>query len=357
MNGAPAKVLLVGFPVPPAGLDCFAAGDEAEALALLAQHPVAVLCLGENLSGSGALRFLERALSVPGLEEPNLVVTAGGENLDLFSDLAQRDDLFYLSRQPPADEDLVRLLRCAAESWRSRRAPRVDLDERRRQFLREAAGRLELQQTLAGAGELAGLILRELVEAERSFCLLFDAAEDLLWSGITDERRRESPAIGLVSFVVRTGQAVVLDSVAGDPRWDRATDDPEGSGKERFLAVPVRGAEAQVAAVLGAVRGPDRPPFDAQDLAAAARLATYAGPVLGRLRVQALIDGEEAALADLWRGEASPFRPEALEEHAAGLLGRGEVIRLSSGWVPWAFRLVVGLAVAGLLALILGSWR
>jgi len=49
------------------------------------------------------------------------------------------------------------------------------------------------------------------------------------------------------------------------------------------------------------------------------------------------------------------FRQEALEHSRQGQEGEGDVLRISPDWIPWAYRLVVALTVAGILFLCLGK--
>jgi hypothetical protein len=81
-----------------------------------------------------------------------------------------------------------------------------------------------------------------LVDAARGYCLVHDPATQTLWSQDDPDQdpRQQSAAVGLASFVARTGQPLQVDDVAQDPRYDPEADDPAGWGDERLLAVPVK---------------------------------------------------------------------------------------------------------------------
>jgi hypothetical protein len=363
-DAGPAYVLLVGFPSLPQGLERLSGSgvalhpcDEAAALDLLAEDRVAVLCLGERLGGESALRFLEDALAkVPG-ERPLLLVLAAGPDLEMFSILPQDGPLFFLCRAPIPDSDLILLLESAVESWRERGAEPWKAGKGR--FLRDAFERLDLQEDLATAGELTEEILRDLTGADRAYCLFLHAGEDVLWSGGPSSlrRRRESPAVGLVSFVARTGCALRIETAGEDPRWDPAADDPAGRGAERMLIVPVRGVEQRVAAVLAAVREPGQPPFGGAELASALDLARHAEPSFGRLALRERLDAADSGEEDLWLGRASGFRREALEEYAGGYQGHGALARISRRWTSAASWLILAALLVAFLFVSSGEVR
>ncbi|HKV12144.1 MAG TPA: hypothetical protein VJ725_28620, partial [Thermoanaerobaculia bacterium] len=101
-------------------LHLLVADSEAEALRLLAAHPVAVLALGAGIAGVRARDLLESAEETPGAVRRVHVVLAGGSDLALFQDLIDRDRIFYLTSEPVPAADVVDILRGAAERWRTR---------------------------------------------------------------------------------------------------------------------------------------------------------------------------------------------------------------------------------------------
>ena len=186
--------------------------------------------------------------------------------------------------------------------------------------------------------------VEEVAEAERGYCLLYDRATETLWEPPRDadleEERRESAAVGLVSFVLRTGRPLAVERIGADPRFDREADDPKARGDERFAAMPVLGPDGRVLAVLAAVRRAEERAFDDEDLKGFTLLAEQAAPTFAQLRIADTADGLPAAAL---------FREEAVEHHNVGMRGEGDVLRVDPGWMRWTFRLLVTVLVAGLL--------
>jgi len=336
-------------------LHLLVAGSEAEALRLLALHPVAVLALGAGIGGERARALLEAAETAPAAAERVNLVLSAGPDPSLFQDLIDRDRIFYLSQETVPSGDLIALLRSAAARWRSAALPGGD-EERQRRVL---AGRLltavqaiSSQREPARAARAAAEGVEDVAEADRGYCLLYDPITDTLWEGGTDdkEERRESAAVGLVSFVVRTGQPVSLERLGRDPRFDREADDPRAEGEERFAAVPLTGPDGRVLAVLAAVRRPDGPPFSEQEVRNLALLAEQASPSFAQLRMP---EGEASGLPL----GAGLFREEAVEHHSLGLRGEGDVLRVDPRWMRWTYRLLLAALAAGLLFTLLARIR
>ncbi|HYG61983.1 MAG TPA: hypothetical protein VEL74_05345, partial [Thermoanaerobaculia bacterium] len=256
------------------------ADGEADARPLLETHLIAVLCLGPGVPGQRALALIEEAegdgtappVAAGGMGRLNIVFAA--DEPTLFQDLIDRDRIFYLTQEPVPTADLVAILRSAAERWHA-----VARSWQGEERARAALGRILLasvrdvtsQKTAVAAGRAAAGAVVDVAEADRGYCLFYDPAKEILWAGEegSTDQRHESAAVGLVSFVTRTGRPVVLERLAGDPRFDRDADDPESTGSERFAAVPVvlprelepAGGRGGVLAVLVAVRDVARPPF------------------------------------------------------------------------------------------------
>ncbi|HEY8020889.1 MAG TPA: GAF domain-containing protein [Thermoanaerobaculia bacterium] len=345
-----------------------AAEGEAEILSRLERQRVAVLCLGPRISGLRARRLLEESARVSCAPTLHLL-TAAGPDPTLFQDLIDEDRIFYLSLEPVAPADLEALLQSALERARRLAAPDPGAEggppapsaapstALARQTL-EVARRLAAQRDLPSCCELLREACAELADADRAHVLLYDRASETLWSrapGLGAEERRESATVGLVSFVARTGRPVAVERLAGDPRYEREADDPEGSGEERLIAVPVAGEDGGPLAVLAAVRSGERSAFSPGDLDALALLAAHVAlPLRQALEAERLEDAERRRETGLRDSSLDVFRQEALAHHTAAQAHEGDLLQLSPRWTRWTYRLLLAVLAAGILYLCLG---
>jgi biotin carboxyl carrier protein len=264
------------------------------------------------------------------------------------------DAVWYVLRRTLAPPH-VRALVSAAVAGRVGRGtappplPAEPDEARRRERAFDLSRRLAVQRDLAGAETTAAAAIAELANADRAHCLFFDAQSGAVWSeAVQSDAGDERRAIdGLIGFAARTGSRAGTEQARGDARWSPALDDPGGSGDERILVVPVAW-RSEVHAIFVAVRGGRRPAFSDTDAALLAAYADQAGPLLEQLShllaARAVLD-EQA--------QQGLFRPEALE--AAGQRRYGNVVRVSPSWVPWTYRALCTLLVAGVVFLIVGQ--
>jgi ABC-type bacteriocin/lantibiotic exporter with double-glycine peptidase domain len=149
--------------------------------------------------------------------------------------------------------------------------------ERTAALLLEAAGRAAVQRDPRELAAVAGEIARQLTGAGRATCRLCDPGTEL-------------PA------------------------------GPPGADPQRFLAAPVTGPDGRPLAVLAAQRGPQSPPFSADD---AERLAALAWQLAPHFQAFALAARLAATAAP--QGEVT-YRPAALAQQAKGLGEEGEMV-------------------------------
>jgi membrane fusion protein (multidrug efflux system) len=299
----------------------------------LSGREAAVLCLGRMISP------IEARHLVAEMGDAAVLLTAAGADPAMFQDLIDADRLFYLSTGEPAPWDLATLVRAALER---RRASAEEAEPSGLLHALNAARRVAAQPDLSSAGDLLQLATEESVDADRVYCLLYDRAGEILWSrtgGLAGEERHESSAVGLVSFVARTGRLVRVQRAAGDPRFEREADDPLGEQCEHLLAVPVRAPEsgAPVLAVLCAVRDAGRAAFSAADEAVLELLAETVASPLAQLVLATRLEAREHS--------TGIFRKEAVEYSVAGAR-EGDWLRLSPRWTTATSWLLLGLVVA-----------
>src|SRR6185295_10978240 len=191
-----------------------AARSARDVLAALSGREAAVVCVGPLLAPIEA-RHVIAALEDAAGGMPLVLLTAAGPDPAMFQDLIDADRLFYLSPGEPPPADLAALVRAALDRRATRTAdlppggPPTGL-----LAALTVARRVAAQPDLASAGDVLQLAIAESVEADRAYCLLYDPAGETLWSraaGLDGEERSESSAVGLVSFVARTGRPVRIE--------------------------------------------------------------------------------------------------------------------------------------------------
>lgn len=386
-----------------------AARSEGEVISRFERGEVAVLALGPGFSGHPARHLLESLRERFPESRALHLLASGGPDPAVFQELIDEDRIFFLSLQPLGGEDLSALLESAlsrfrvlrlAEAAAGRSAPvssqttphaeglalagtvplpvpkRDERAELSRRVL-TAAGRLAGERDPAAVAYLVREDLGNLIGASRAHVLLYDAETEVLWErrgGMAAEERRESAAVGVVSFVARTGRAVAAARLSDDPRFEREADDPEGTGQGPFAAIAVRdpaaagssgdgpapaaapmASAAPVVAVLAALRDPGSEPFSAADRAALALYAERAAPALAQLALESrLADQAKRDERQMREGALDVFREEALDFHMTSARKEGDLLRISPVWIDWASWLLLGLAGIGLLFLIFG---
>jgi multidrug efflux pump subunit AcrA (membrane-fusion protein) len=353
-SGPRLAVLLVGGGEIEAPLRSLARGeyeivtvpDATAALRILASWRVTVLCIGPGLQGAAA-RDLVAAVEGGPEAPPVRLVLAGGADLSIFQALIDDSRLYYLSQAPPAPRELDALLRTAV-----RRGGEVEekvAEEGRPgisgSLLVELLRRLALLEDPEEIAEMVAGVARDLVGADRAYLLLFDGEKEELWAREAQKgsRRYESAAVGLVSFVLRTGMAVRVPRVGADPRYDRSADDPLGRGDERFLAVPVTAAGHELG-VLVAVRDGGRPELGEREEEELAQIAAQVAPSLA---AQVLAD--RSGVAEVAGGpDASLFRREVIEQTLRPKV-QADPLRMSPAWARWSYWVLVATLAATLV--------
>lgn len=242
------------------------------------------------------------------------------------------------------DDDLKRLLVALADHTPA--PPPMLGPPENPQEARDAQRALLATKKLAAANDLVSTeamateSVVELVDADRGYCLYYDAEDAALWS---ETRRGGEPMpanVGIAAFAARTGQPVIAPIVAEDARFCGALDDPQADGRDHLLAQPILGADGLVHAVLVVARRVNRPMFNDGDLRMLARFAQLAAPVLDHLSIHV----HSEALLEEAAAENPLFRRAALQ--AASAPTWGDVVRISPSWISWAYWVLVALLIA-----------
>ncbi len=309
----------------------------------------AVVCFGPGCAADEVRAVLDEL----GREAPQaacsflvLSPAVGGLDLAGFQELVDDDRLFYLSRGPLSDRDLAGLIESAAVALlRQPDAPSPLAGPRgtHGSLPLDILRRLALARVLPELAEAIGAAILVACSAQRGRCLLYDSQRQALWSPAegAEPDSGESPAVGLASFILRTGLTLCLPHAGDDPRFDADLDNPGGDPASRFLGVPVRtGGTTEIRAVLVALRDSQEPPFEPREVAALEAVAVHASPFLMAL-------APEADSSSELRG---PFRERALQEREM-IVTPLEPLRLAPGWTRWTFWLMVAAFAAIALAL------
>jgi len=293
------------FRIPP--------GGGAEQTGNIGNQASAVLVFGPDASADEVTATLDAL--------PNTVcsaiVCASRESLPEFQRLIDDDRLFYLA----CGELPARELEALIDSALGKRTPVATID---RYITATSLRRIALAQSIVELTNALRAAAAMTVDAERTRCVLFDSERGTLW--VPDESAAESTATGIAGFIFRTGAAVCLAHLDGDPRFDRDLDNPEGEAADRFLAVPIF-AGGKVVAVLAATRSRSALPFEPLDIAAMEALAAHA-----------------SAYAAAWLADApdvgGPFRLRALRAADQTPGSASEPLQLESVWIrraTWLF--------------------
>src|ERR1043165_4276261 len=313
-----------------------AAGEEADALRRL--NGGVVLCLGPEMGGGEAAAFLARAAK----QNPAacFVILAAGRETELFQDFVDADSLFFLARRPPPLTEVAALLRSAARH--EQRPMRLEeLSDTGRRALALARGisgaidRIAVGTDIERISGLAGDAAGALTDADEARFAVYDPLRETLWfRGLdTSEATGNSAASGVVGFVARTGQAVSVERLGDDPRYDAEADNGARSPHERLLAVPVLAPGSAFVDTLGVLvvtRERRSEPFGDGERR---RLENFAAQIAPLVRHRVFEKPLEDALAqadDPVTSDGEPlYRREALHSYARGAGETGRPLELT----------------------------
>ncbi|HSD89443.1 MAG TPA: GAF domain-containing protein, partial [Kofleriaceae bacterium] len=162
--------------------------------------------------------------------------------------------------------------------------PTNPLEARRAQIAFTGSRALASALDLAAAETSAITTVRELLDADRAYFLVYNDADGSLRSPSRSRDDRRAIA-GIAGWVAHTGRAVAADRATADARWLAPIDDPDGDPNSQLLVEPVIGADQRVIAVIVAAKRPRRPGFTELDASLAARFAALIAPLLEQLQL------------------------------------------------------------------------
>lgn len=301
---------------------------DAAQLSAIRVHGEVVLLFGPGVAAHDVTAALDLlAEQAPRTRCTSIVL--GAETVTDFQPLIDADRLFYLSCGDLPERELAALID-GARNTQPRDTPSgvfLPPDDLRR---------MATAENVADVADAVERAIGGAIETRRSRCVLFDREQQALWCP-GDGSDGASAAVGLASFIVRTGMTVCLAHLDGDPRVDLDADHPDGDPSDRFLGVPVRAPRGAIVAVLIAIRSERDPEFQTSDVATLEALAAHASPYLATWLVQT---------------PGSPFRHNALRELDQPLLAGTEPLRIDVSWTRSTSWLAAAAFAAVLLALV-----
>ncbi len=313
-----------------------------------------VVAIGPGFAPEAVLRILvEIAVRWPTWRVVSLVLE-GGDDPGLFAPLLDVEQLYYVSPAAPDAEATARMIHgaCRHVERRAASSASATLD------LAGFARRLAFQDDPADLATLVADRARLALAADDARAWLYDVQLDALWTPNDHGGRRvESAAIGLASFVLRTGRVLRLDRAQDDPRFDRDLDGVQSADIELAETAAPPGAHRYVAAcltdeggaigVVACLRNAVQPAFNDDDQRALESLAAAASPFVAPWIVNT---GPAAAQED-----AGLFRAAAVEQHRRADDEPAEVVRLSARWSRATYWVLLAAFVLGLLFALIGE--
>jgi GAF domain/HlyD family secretion protein len=304
---------------------------EEEMVDHLSRGPVSILVFGPLLPVSEAHRILHRCSIEFGGRCPRCIVSGVGTHTTLFQDGIDDDVVYYLSRGPLSRSELRALIRGALGMTALPRHQLAGAFGPGPDVLLELLRRLSLQTNLSDVTAVATEVVTRYITASDVQWLLYDGAAHTLWmgedGGATD--RVESAAAGLVGYVARTGQRVVIARPESDSRYDSEADNPAQIGVLHFLAHPVHGTDGTVAAVIAVSRTEDLA-FTPSDLLVLEQIVSAMTPTLCGLLLERSL---QARVSTAVAPDDDIYRREAVEHHRRGLVFEGRLLTTSPGWL------------------------
>lgn len=308
-----------------------------DALTSVDRGELGVVVLGPRLPARERCEILSLLRTQP--RSPLAVLLGAGPELDYLQEFVDSGQIFYISRGALTAADLVTIIGAAMKRYRDGLGPALSP----RQSALEYCARLQNQNDLTALSGLLAEASAKLLEARHAFCATYDVEKETLsvFDPLTRQERRDSAVSGLAAFAVRTGERVVVEDVGSDPRYDPETDNPDGAGNDRFLAVPISSNQGDPIAVVVVTRPANAPRFSQEDLNTAALLVDCAAPrfscVLLQNRLEHLLLSQTRA-TDI-------FREEALDYHSKALDSEGNLLQTSPRWLKLTHWLIASMLV------------
>lgn len=207
-----------------------------------------------------------------------------------FQQLVDNDRLFYMATgQLPLDQ-LVAIIRAANRHLANTLYQNVTSSSAEPNLVSLPVvahyERLRLQQDTPSALRIIEEAVAERISGCFHECLLYEPSNEILWSTKREHLHGsgDSAASGLLGYICRTAEPLMLRAPARDRRYDPDTDNPTPHHNPQFLAVPVTaGDPVRVLALIVVIRDSADDDFTLTDLATANSLAASCAPALNHV--------------------------------------------------------------------------
>jgi hypothetical protein len=330
---------------------------------LLAKEEVAILVLGPGVAAGQAVDILSRCDKEYPRNNALNIILGVGQHAQIFQDCIDGGRIYFLARGLLENAELESIICAAMNHFRGNQnshdplAPGGPSSE----SLLDFCIRISTQEELESVGGLLTEAVRKLTGADRSRILIYNRQKEILWSKDLNAQggefalseRIESPAVGLVAYVARTGEPVEINRIGSDPRYDCEADDPDGSGESCLVAVPIFGLECGerkiVLGVLTAVGGSVSEPFTPENVKTVKLLAGFSASKIEAILNQNRIQAALLARAQGELSNADIYRQEALDFHSQGAQEDGTLLMGSPKWLSRSHWMVVLMLILGLI--------
>lgn len=320
-----------------------------ESLKLFAELEVAVLIIGDPPDMSRQELLAEVGSRFPSELSTKILLSAGDER-------SSEAAIFYRVKTPFTSEALFAIVESAAvrydqnlqRTWVPSAGEMDPARAIRMQSVLSATRRLSLQSELQSVSALATESVEELVDADRAWCLLYDAESETLWTRRDDGEEQRTKAVGgIIGFVTRTRRPIRIDEAGADPRYDPLFDAPFASPLDRLLLAPIIGRDERLLVMLVASKPAAQRPFSPEDIEVIDLFAHHSGTAFEQVALQSQL--QEILARSRAEGPKSPqlYRRVALDRYSQRSIS-GEPLEIPQR-MEWLFRLCVAIVVAAVV--------
>ncbi len=119
----------------------------------------------------------------------------------------------------------------------------------------------------------------QLVPADRCTVWVHDKERNILWSRVADgiNRIETSAEEGLVGYVLQNGDALIINNVYGDPRFNHEVDRKTGYQTKNMVSLPLKNSDGEILGVFQSVNKLNLVDFTEDDLKLLLFVTIYIG--------------------------------------------------------------------------------